>query len=112
MRTAINVNPAKPYSIKRQARRLMTINGFAEGDYNPHNVRPYLIRNEHISCIAIGYHLQDAIDNIVNEDLWDSLQLDSGTYEEYEREGWDDSYILAGNASEPFWFEHVLVEDL
>ena len=112
MKTAINVNPSKPSSIARQANRLLLINGYSNGDYNPHNVKVFYVRNEHLSCIAIGYHLQDAINNIVDCGLWGSLMLDSDTYASYENVGWTDSYINAGNASDAFWFENVLIEEL
>lgn len=112
MRTAIKVNPAKQDSILRQGKRLMTVNGFSDGEYNPHRVKCWLVRNEHVSCLAIGSSEQDAIDNCVDSNLWDSLQLDPDTYQEYDQNGWDDSFILAGNASEPFWAENLFINEI
>ena len=111
MKTAIKVNTRIPSSVERQARRLLAINGFSKGDYNPHRVRAWLIHNEvHFSFIAIGEHEQEAIDNCVDSNLWDSFMMSSEDYAEYESKQWDDSYILAGNASEPFWAEHLYIE--
>jgi hypothetical protein len=112
MKNAIIVNPAKPDSIKRQARRLLIVNGNDLSRLSRYSEKAYFVHNEHIACIAVGYHLQDAIDNIVDSNLWDNLQLDAETYVEYETNGWDDCYILAGNAGEPFWFINVIAEEV
>lgn len=112
MKTAIKVNPSKPDSVQRQSLRLMTINGFAPNEYNPHRVKCWLVRNEHTSCLAVGSSEQEAIDNCVDSHLWDSLLMSEDIFQEYDANGFDDSYVLAGNASEPFWFEHVLIQEI
>ena len=111
MKTAIKVNPEVNGSIQRQANRLLTINGFGSGEYNPHRVKAWLIHNEiYYSFIAIGTCEQDAIDNCVDSNLWDHLQMSDEDYQEYQENGWDDSYITAGNASEAFWAENLYIE--
>lgn len=113
MRTAIKVNPSLLGSIERQAKRLLTINGFGSGQYNPHRVKAWLIHNEiYFSFIAIGSCQQDAIDNCVDENLWDSFKMSEESYQEYSENDWDDSYITAGNATEVFWAENLFIKQI
>lgn len=107
MMTAIKVNINKPNLINNQAIRLLKLHGYYGNSYNPHRVKVWLVQNDHITCLAIGSHEHDALDNIVNSDLWDSLQLSEEDYQEHLIEGWDDSYILLGNACEPFYSEYL-----
>jgi len=55
---------------------------------------------------------QDAIDNAVDAGKLDSERMSDADHQEYEANGWDDSYMLAGNASEPFWCESLSIEDI
>lgn len=113
MKTAITVNPRLSGSIERQAKRLLAINGFSKGDYNPHRVKAWLIHNEiYYSFIAIGSSEQEAIDNCVDSNLWDHMLMDTDDFLEYESKGWDDSYITAGNASEAFWAENLFIKEI
>ena len=112
MKTAITVNPRLNGSIERQARRLLAINGYGAGDFNPHGVRVWLIHNEmYFSFLAIGSHEQEAIDNCVDSNLWDAFKMSDDDFAEYESNGWYDSYITAGNASEPFWAENLYIKE-
>jgi hypothetical protein len=113
MKTAITVNPRLNGSIERQAKRLLTINGFSAGEYNPHRVKAWLIHNEvYYSFIAIGSSEQEAIDNCVDSNLWDHMKMSDEDLQEYEENGWDDSFIRAGNASEAFWSENLFIEEI
>ena len=55
---------------------------------------------------------QDAIDEAVDRGKLDCMKMSDEDYAEYESNGWDDSYICAGNASEPFWSEHLWLEQI
>jgi hypothetical protein len=46
---------------------------------------------------------QDALDQAVDSGHMDCMAMSDEDHAEYEAKGWDDSYICAGNASEPFW---------
>jgi hypothetical protein len=82
--------------------RIANKDGFKFGE------QAYLIHNEYgLVCISYANHEQEALDNAVNEDLMDSFLMSSEDYAEYEAKGWDDSYILLGNASEAFWSEYM-----
>lgn len=52
---------------------------------------------------------QDALDAAMDSGHLESELMDMVDYREYEEKGWDDSYILLGNASEPVWAEHLRV---
>ena len=87
---------------------LLAKQGYKQGDYNPHNVRAWLINDEHgYLGIVIGEHDQEALDNAADYGVLDRLAMSNEDYEEYETNGWDDSYICLGNASEPFWSEYL-----
>lgn len=55
---------------------------------------------------------QDAIDEAVDRGKLDSERMSDADFQEYEANGWDDSYMLAGNASEPFWTEYLSIQDI
>jgi hypothetical protein len=79
----------------------------AKGDFNPHNVRPWLIHNE-FGTLAIVYasHEQDALDVAVDAGKMDSQQVseeDLAGMSEEERE----ELLTAGNASEYFHQDYL-----
>ena len=51
---------------------------------------------------AEGDNLEEALDNAVDEGRMDCVAISEEDYEDMQRKGWDDAYILLGNASEPF----------
>jgi len=55
---------------------------------------------------------QDAIDEAVDCGKMDSERMSDEDHKEYESNGWDDSYMLAGNASEPFWCEYLSIAEV
>ena len=90
---------------------MLAQDGYTQGGYNPHNVRAWVISNQFgILYMVIGECEQTALDAAVDANAMDSEMMSDEDYAEYEREGWDDSYILLGNASEPFWCEYLYIE--
>lgn len=55
---------------------------------------------------------QDAIDEAADSGKLDSEKMSEADYLEYDTNGWNDSFILAGNASEPFWAEYLTIRDV
>ena len=70
----------------------------------------YLVKNGRVKCIVVADCEQDAIDNIVNDNLWDSLLMSEADHKEYDRKGWHDSFLYAGHFSKPFWCEGLHIE--
>jgi len=71
----------------------------------------YLIGHElGTICVSYGNNEQEALDNAVDEGFMNSELMSADDYCEYERNGWGDSYIIAGNASEAFWSEYLWVK--
>lgn len=92
-----------------EAVALLSKNGYEIGEYNPHEVSAWLIQNDHTRCLVIGSNEQEAIDNAVNGGHWDSQKMSEEDLEEYESNGWTDSFVRAGNASEAFWAENIAI---
>lgn len=64
--------------------------------------RTYAIWNEHgLLAIAYGNHEQEALDAALDAGKLDSELMPPEDFEEAVREGWDDVYMLLGNAGEP-----------
>lgn len=92
----------------KTAVNLLIENGYKPNEYNPHNVGAWLIGNEFgLITIQIGDDVNEALDNAVDNNTLDCMQMNQDDYLEYESKGWDDSYMLLGNASEPFWSEYL-----
>ena len=53
-----------------------------------------------------------ALDIAADAGKLDCQQMSESDFREYEANGWDDSYILAGNASEPFWSEYLGISEI
>ena len=85
------------------ARRLCLINGYDNA---------YHIADERRGAIVVGYNEQDALDNLINDGGFDRNLMTEDDYNEYNEKGWHDSFILAGNASEPFWSEHLYIKQI
>jgi hypothetical protein len=86
------------------AKRLLAVNGYsAEQSFNPHQVKAFVIHNEFGAiCVSIGSHLQEALDNAVDNDC-----LNSCLIEDYDYSQEDDQACFLGNASEPFDLTYV-----
>lgn len=78
------------------------------GDFNPHNVHPFLIHNE-FGTLAIVYAscLQDALDIVVDANKLDSCLVSDADYKEAQEEGHEDEFANLGNTSEPFDLTYI-----
>ena len=73
--------------------------------------KAYLIGHEHGTiCVSYGYCEQSALDNAVNDGFMDSELMSDNDRDEYERNQWHDSFIIAGNADEAFWSEYLWIK--
>ena len=73
----------------------------------------YAICNEFgVIAFVNADHEQEALDIAADRDKLDCQLMSSVDYVEYRDNGWDDSYILAGNASEPFWSEYLSIKQI
>ena len=75
--------------------------------------RRYCIYNE-FGPIAFVWadSAQDAIDEAADAGKLDGQAMSDDDYAEYEANGWQDSFIFAGNASEPFWSEYLGIQEI
>jgi len=75
--------------------------------------RTYAINNQ-FGIIAIVYaaHEYEALDTAVNAGLMDSELMSDEDHITYEANGWDDSFMRLGDASEPFWTEYLGITDI
>ena len=85
--------------------RIANKDGFRYGD------SAYLIGNEFgLLCVSYGACESDAIDNAADIGYLDCQLMSEADHAEYDANGWHDSYICAGNASEPFWSEYLWIK--
>ena len=84
-------------------RRLAAVNGYPKA---------FMVADESRGVVVVGYHASDALDNLVDEGGWDHCRMSEEDYAEYSENEWDDSFILLGNASEPFWAENLHIEEI
>lgn len=71
----------------------------------------YLIGHElGLICVSYANNEQDALDYAVDEGFLDSERMTEEDHAEYDANGWDDSFIYAGNASEPFWSVYLWIK--
>jgi hypothetical protein len=82
------------------------------GEYNPHNVRPWVIGHEHGAfAIAFASCEQDAIDEAIDAGKMDGMKVsdeDLATATDDEHE----DYLRGGNASEYFYQDYLWMEPL
>jgi len=78
----------------------------ADGDYNPHNIRLWLIHDHGftVGC-AFASNLQDAFNELVDGDKLDSFQIGESDYANYDINSDSPTCAFLGNASEPFDIE-------
>ena len=73
----------------------------------------YAIANEFgIIAFAYGNCEQDALDAAADSGHLDSERMSPNDHHEYCQNGWDDSFIHLGNASEPFWCEYLQIREI
>jgi len=77
----------------------------AKGDYNPHNVRPFLIHDAgFVVAVVFAAGLQDALDIVVDEsNKLDGFQVSESDLADYGPD--EDGITRLGNASEAFDIE-------
>tara|TARA_R110000744_G_scaffold101158_1_gene195034 strand:- start:222 stop:638 length:417 start_codon:yes stop_codon:yes gene_type:complete len=91
----------------------LTEAGYEAGEYNPHNVRAWVVGNEFGALgVVVGAHEQEALDEAVDSGFMDSELMSQQDYKEYSDNGWHDSYTYAGNASEAIWTEHLSIIEI
>ncbi len=73
----------------------------------------YCICNE-FGILAIAYAdcEQEALDEATDSGHLNSARMSSDDYDEAIQRGYDDSYILAGNASEPLWSHYLTIKEV
>ncbi len=75
--------------------------------------KTYAIGNEYgILALVYANDEQDALDISVDSGKLDSMLMSADDFAEYEREGWDDCYIFAGNASEPVCSQYLVINEI
>jgi hypothetical protein len=80
-------------------------NWIPAGEYNPHNVRPFLF-HDHGFCVAVVFaeSLQDALDEAADAGKLDRYKIGDHNLADYEAE---EGISYLGNASEPFDIESL-----
>ena len=74
-------------------------------EYNPHNVRLWIIGHELGAIVAVwAPHEQEAFDILIDENLGGAFLVDEEDLEE------DLEYVYLGNAGEPCNLEHAWIE--
>ncbi len=78
-------------------------NWVPEGDYNPHNVRPWLLHDHgFVLGVAFTSALDEAIDELVDADKLDQFKVEEDELKDYPDE---EGLSFLGNAGEPFDIE-------
>ncbi len=73
--------------------------------------KAYLIGNEYgLLCVSYANDEQQALDNAVNDGFLDCQLMSDADHCEYDKAGWHDSFLYAGNASEPFWCDYLWIK--
>lgn len=73
----------------------------AHGEYNPHNVRPFLLHNAgFVLAVVFADCLLDALNEAADNDVLDRFQVSEGELADYGED--EEGITRLGNASEPF----------
>jgi hypothetical protein len=85
-------------------------NFIAAGEYNPHNVHPFVI-HDHGFVLAVIFesNMQDALDAAVDANKMDRYLINDDDLKDYTDE---EGITYLGNASEPFDIQNVEVIEL
>lgn len=112
MKTILSLNQKLPFAqnprfVELENDRILCNNIIFEREFNPHNVRLFVIGNEYGALGAVwASHDQEAIDTLVDEKLGDGILLDPKEMTEEELSG----CATAGNTSEPIDSDHLWIE--
>lgn len=83
-------------------------NFIPKGEYNPHNVRPWLLHDHGmVLCVVFASNLQEALDMAVDENKLDALMISKEDYGDYGMDTDEPTCTFLGNAGEPFDIETV-----
>ena len=100
-RGAFNRLPAREIEI--EAERVLTNDVTLPWEFNPHNVRLWVVGNEFGALGAVwASHEQDTLDTLVDENLGDSLIV--------KEEDWAEDDAHLGNAGEPCDLTNVWIQ--
>jgi hypothetical protein len=73
--------------------------------------KAYLIGHElGLMCVAYANNEQDALDYAVDAGYLDCQLMSDSDHAEYDSNGWHDSFLYAGSASEPLWSEYLWIK--
>jgi hypothetical protein len=82
------------------------------GEYNPHNVRPWIIGHEHGAfCVVFASDAQTAIDIAIDAGKMDFLRVSDEDYAAMSEEEQNEC-LTGGNAGEPFDQSYLWMEDI
>ena len=70
----------------------------------------WLVQQDHVSVLVAADCEQDALDATVNSGLFDVFLMSDSDYTEYSDNGWNDSFLYAGNACKPMWCENLHIK--
>jgi hypothetical protein len=92
-----------------QGKRMLANDVILPGEYNPHNVKPWVIGHE-FGPIALVWasNVQDALDEAVDANLMESMRVPQKDYEAMTPEEQEELALL-GNAGEPFYQQYLWV---
>lgn len=103
---------SNPDGIMVNADIIMCNNIIFPGEYNPHNVRPWIIGNEYgVLAIAWADCEQDALDEAVDDGLMDECLVDDKEFTTTDKTEQSELAYL-GNASEPFDLTNVWIKPI
>lgn len=73
----------------------------------------YVIGNEFGELGRVSAdNLQEALDEAADAGILESERMNACDHDEYEHNGWYDSYLYAGNDCAPYWSEYLWVKPL
>jgi hypothetical protein len=84
-----------------------------DGEYNPHNVRPYLVHDHgFVVGVAFADCLQDALDVLADNGKLDGFKIDPSDYSDYEVDSDSPTCTFLGNDGAPFDIDPLDVIEL
>lgn len=105
MKYTLNLNQTLPFAsnvpfVELEDERILANNVIFPGEFNPHNVRLWVIGNEYGALGAVWADCEsDAIDELIDSDLGGGILIDEADADEETARG--------GNAGEPYDTEHL-----
>ena len=79
-----------------------------KGEYNPHNVHPFLIHNEYGTLAVVFADCeQDALDEAADAGKLKGHALSNEDVEEWNKDGREEDITYLGNASEPYSLDYI-----